>query len=340
MTQQAVPNDAAAPSASNVFERVDSRAQALFDKLSGETRTEQADDEVDAPASPAKTGSEPVAAPAAAAPAEEESKFDRILKLEQESLRKSQAAKQAHREAEAKMKAAEERAKKAEELEKLWNGADDNDDRILELLEQKVGPEKLIKWFEAQADPVKRAARVAESSSKKELDPVLQRLKALEEERDALKAKEARSSGEKAFEDHVTQLAEANPLTARMMKASRAEVIQRADAVIDFFNAPKEKGGLGLRFGEDYNLVDVIERVEGDLKRYRDALTEQAEAKAEGSEQTIPSPTKTPESTAAAKAKTVSNRDASDRSTLSNEAPKMSLAERTAAAERKLRRQG
>lgn len=342
MTQQVAPNDAATSANSSVFERVDARTQALHDKWSAESRTETSEEEpadnaVAVESTNRATGGEPATAPAA--PSEDESKFDRILKLEQESLRKSTEAKRAAKEAEAKLKAAEERAKKAEELEKLWNGADDNDERILELLEQKVGPEKLIKWFEAQADPAKRAARVAEQAAKKDLSPLEERLRKLEEREQAIEAKEARSQGEKAFESHVEQLADANPLTARMMKSSRQDVIQRADAIIDYFNAPKDKGGLGLKFGEDYNLVDVIERVEGDLKRYRDALIEQAAEQAEGSQQTTG--TKNPATIpAAAKAKTVSNRVASDRSSLSNEAQKMTMDEKIAAKIRDLRRQG
>lgn len=343
MTQQVVPNatpPAATPSGS-VFERVDSRVAALESRFAGEQAKADAEaPESDAPTEPASPGAlrgkPPAKEPAAETPAPADDKLEKIARLERDAVRKHQETTRAAREFAAEKARVEAKAKELEELSKVWLDADKNPERILELLEKHVGPDRLVKFFEDQSDPVKRSTRAAAEQAKEGLSPIEARLKAIEDENRALKMQGAQADAERTFKARVEEVAADAPLASRLMSRDPKKLIARAESLMFNASQPKEKGGLGLVYGTDYTLDNVIGQLEIDLKADADLYADLPAAKGETSQEEPT--TQNAITPAAAKANTVSNRAASGRTTLDETKPRMSYDEKIKAAIRQARR--
>lgn len=330
MTQQVLNGTPTTPAAPETHDSgaVFNRANALIAKMGGAAREEAHNepDDVDVTDTPTKPDA-PQARPQTPAAADpDESRLAKLADVE----RKARAVDRREREIAEREAKTKSRAAELEELASIW----DNPEKILEQIEKKVGPEKLVKWFEDQADPVKRAT----SQSKKELTPLEERLAALEARNAQLEAKEAQGQAEQAFSSRVSEVADQAPYASRLLKRAPGRLVKRADAVVDYYSGPKEKGGLGLRFGEDYTFDNVIAQIEQDLKGEAELLAADPEDQGEVDATRQPADLKTQAKPAIDPAKTISNRTASNRTTLDASTPKMSLDEKIRAAERKARR--
>lgn len=350
MTQQVVP-DAAVPSTGSAQTgdaRLDARAEALFAKMSGEgiqerkTAAEAEDDPTDAAPAPKAAralGSAPKEPAAESQKPEGDGKqLDKLAALERDNLRARQQLAKDKREFQAEQARTQARAKELDHLASIW----DNPDRLIEELAKRVPPEKLIKYFEDEADPARRMARTAEAKAKQELTPLEERLRALEAKEQQLLARESQTKAEAVFSDRIKEVSADAPYAARLLERKPAKVLRRADAIVDHYSRPTDKGGLGLRFGEDYNFDNVIAQIEADLKEEAEDLADRAAIDGAADEDAeTPTQPQTPASkSAAAKAKTITNRTASDRTTLDkgNVATKSGWEEKIRRAERLARR--
>lgn len=349
MTQQAVIADAGPANTGDA--RLDSRAEALVAKMSGARAAEAkaappeaGDPDFQAPATLGKapklavatSGDDDAEATPAAEPAVKQ--LDKIALLERENRRTKETLAKEKREFQAEQTRIQARAKELDHLASIW----DNPDRLIEELAKRVPPEKLIKYFEDEADPARRMARTAEEKAKKELSPLEERLRALEEKEKRLNAQESQSKAEAIFSDRIKAVAADAPLAARLLERKPSKVLRRADALVDYYSKPVEQGGRGLRFGEDYTFDNVIAQIEADLKEEAEDLADRAATEtAADDEAETPTQPQTPSSkSAAAKAKTINNRLASDRTTLDkgNSATKAGWDDKIKRAERLARR--
>src|SRR5882762_9075210 len=162
MTQQVVPDaqtDTSGP-ANTGDARLDSRANALFAKMSG-ARVQEAKAAPPEPgdpdfasnaapslAAPRKLGGEPAAADPGT-PEDGAKKLDRIALIERDNVRAKQELAKNKREFAAEHARVAAKAKEVEHLASIW----DNPDRLLEELARRIPPEKLLKMFETEADP-------------------------------------------------------------------------------------------------------------------------------------------------------------------------------------------
>ncbi len=226
-------------------------------------------------------------------------------RLERESVRRSTelASKAAELKAQ-EAKLAEGNAKIAA-FEKAYN----DPDALLELLAERVTPEKMSRFFIEANDP----SKVAERRAKAAQEPVTSELTKLREEMAALKAERAeeaakaqsqakRQENEKQFSARVLDLKADAPLAARLLSKRPQDFFAMADAAATQLMAKNP----------DANWDDVIHDVNKQLSDFTGALAEEAAAASS-------TPEKTGKVSAAAKAPTVSNRAASERSAILDE---------------------
>lgn len=328
MTQQATMGTGAdqAPSGDAAL---DSRANSMFSRLAAESRAEQvesdeASDEVAELTTETPTTPPPrLARKDAAPPADEDEKLSRLAALERENARQRQTASKAEREARDRLQKAEAREKELVEREKVFN----DPETALDFIEKHIGPEKLIEWLQSQSDPVKRATNAAERSAKKDLSPLEERIKALEAENEGHRNAKAQQAAVANFTARVNEVATEAPLVARAFTKKPERMVARANAI-----------ALRMSQGDkDWNFDDVIIELEQDLQDERSIFSDDAAEQASASPRTD---TNSTQATAAAKAKTLTNRHGSARTTLDegNTASKMSMTEKIRATERKARR--
>jgi len=291
--------------------RLDSRAEAMIERF----RTER----VAAAKAEPEEGEAPKAAPATQAPAAaappDDQKLAKLLEAERD-LQKRRAELQRK---EKSLEGVDERIKKAEALEKMWAKADEDPERILEILETKVGAEKLTEWFGRMTDPGYRAmlaAKRAADEHRADLSPFEKRLEEIERRQKAADAAEARGKVQNDMSGLIKANAGEVPFAHRMLERKPDKFWNTVDRKVQYLSAPKEEGGLGLAFGTDYNMSDVVLQIEQDLKDDFESLAEEKAAAANTG-----NGTQTPTSPAAAKATTLSNREASTRTTLQTERP-------------------
>lgn len=338
MTQQAVIDTNSKEQAPTGDASLDSKAEAVFakfrketvDAIKSEPDEDAADDTPTEPASPkAKRPPEPAPSP--------DPKLAKLLEQERLIRQREAAAARREREAEEKARGVDERITKAEAVEKLWAGGDENADRILELLETKVGPEKLVEWFGKMGDPAYRAKleakRVAEAS-KPDLSPIEKRLEAIEARNRELEIREVKGQVQGQISELVKAYPEEVPFAHRLLERKPDKFWRRVESKARELSASEKEGGRGLVFGQDYNMNDVILQIESDLKDDHDSLAaEQAAANAEPTKQVIDTP-------AAGKAPTsLSNRDASVRTTLEHAPPRQKMDDKIARLIRQARRE-
>ncbi|WP_394825035.1 hypothetical protein [Pendulispora albinea] len=332
-------------SASSVMDRVDARAAALLERLSAESTETSSDvqDEgsengsVDRAAETPATPLEVTKTATADEPAADD-RLDRVATLEREARRRRQAVARQERELAAERERVADAGKKAADLEAIFS----DPDRLLEALEQRVGYEKLTQWLHQQNDPAKRAELAAARSQKKELDPITARIDALEAENKRLHTEHLQAQVERALHSRITEVAVEAPYTARIMRKAPEALMQRVDTIVERMCGSEESGGEGLTFGVDFNLDHVIARVERALKAEHalytdDEVTEPADQGRNDSSKST-GPAGKGGNGAKEQAKTLTNRDGSDRTTLETDGPRLSWDERIRRAEQRARR--
>ena len=294
--------------ATSKAERIESDA----DEDAGDDIAPPADDgeEVAADATPkAKAKEAPVAAAPAAPSADEiarKASLANAARLERESVKRSTEL--AAKAAEIKLTEAKfaERESKLAAFEKAYN----DPDALLALLADKVTPEKMSQFFIEAGQPDKVAERRAKAALAGATEPVnaevaklREEMKAIKAEADAAKAQVARAASEKDFAARTLEIKDTAPHAARLLAKRPKDFYQMADVSATQIMAKAQAEGRTPSWD------DVIHDVEKQLSDFaRDLQDEGA-----GTHSTHDKLTKTP---AAAKAPTVSNRAASERSSI------------------------
>jgi hypothetical protein len=241
--------------------------------------------------------------PAAPDPeAERQTKLARVHELEKQSYAKAAKLTERERSAEARDKSLREREERLTALERSW----DDPEGVLEMLEKRVGIEKLNGWILSQADPAKRM----EATAKKAASAAEERVAKLEAEikaREAKLAADARALAERqafnAAANQITSMAKQYaaevPLVARLFEKRPQAAVAMADQVARSFQ------------GEEFNHADVLLRMQAALAADAEIFGAQNSAESGNPSTQVASPA------AAVKAKTtVSNRDAAERSAI------------------------
>lgn len=165
---------------------------------------------------------------------------------------------------------------------------------VLDMLEQKVGPEKLVEWLNSAKDPAKLAAREA----KKDLGPIMQELENIKAHLQKSQFKEQEAAVHEQFAGIVAEFADGDAkLTAKALKKNKAAVIKRGNAISDSLAHRKIK----------HNLYDIVKLLEEEFQEAQDLLKEEEQEVTEEEE------TKSTTTTAKGKAKSITNREASTR---------------------------
>ncbi len=298
------------------------------------------DDTHEAEAAPAKPAPKaaPKEAPVAAAPAEpsaeeknRKASLANAARLERESVKRSTelAAKAAELKAqEAKFA---DREGKLAAFEKAYN----DPDALLALLSDKVTPEKMSQFFIEAGQPDKVAERRAKAALEGATKPVNDEVTKLREEMEALrqenlaaKAQVTRSANEKDFAARTLEIKEEAPHAARLLNKRPKEFYAMADVAATQIMAAAKADGRKVTWD------DVIRDVNQQLADFAKDLADEAAPAAPST------PTKV---SAAAKAPTVSNRAASERSAILDEDEKwdaLSYDERVSRAIKRARATG
>lgn len=310
----------------------DSRANALLERLESEQReldNAEPDNDNGAPGTepqstavpPANTNAAPPAAPAAKPPPGKDESLDRIARLERETIQRKQEI--ALRERETRDRAAQimEREAAIVAREKRFEDAGE----LLSYIEEKGWGDALAQHIVSMSDPDKRAEQAARKAAGKVESEVDKRLRALEGENHRLREQQVNVETERVFSSRVTEVATEAPLVARALTKRPERTIARAHAIAASFGRVT------------FNLDDVIIHLERELADeaaiFRDEEPQQAGSPRTNSKD---EPLRTD---AAAKAKTVSNRDAATRSAIvEDDGGELSLDDRIARAERRMRR--
>lgn len=276
-------------------------------------------------------------APVAAAPAAEPSAEEKARKaslanaarLERESVRRStELANKA-----AELKAQEARFAERETTLANFEKAYNDPDALLTLLAEKVSPDKMAQFFIEQGQPDKvaeRRAKAAQEPVNSEIAKLNAKLAEVEAKAAAAEAKMARAASEKDFAARVLDIKADAPHAARLLNKRPKEFYAMADMAATSLMATAQAEGRIATWD------DVIHDVNKQLSDFaRDLQDEVA---------TVPStPEKTVKTTAAAKAPTVSNRAASERSEILSEDEKwdsLPFDERVRRAEKRARQTG
>lgn len=318
---------------------LDSKAASLFERFSADQRkasAEEPDPDAadDTPTNPQSPQAKKAAEPPAAAP---DPKLARLLEQERVIRQREAAAAKRERELEERGKGTDEKLTKLEQLSKVWEKADEDPEKILELLEQKVGPEKVVEWFGKMGDPAYRAKLEAKrllDANKPDMSPLEKRLEALEARNRELEFKGVKEKVQGEISGLVTGNAAEVPFSHRLLSKKPEKFWSRVESKARTLSAPEKEGGQGLVFGQDYNMSDVIMQIEADLKDDYDSLAAEQAAASAGNTP------KVSESPAAGKASTsLSNRDASVRTTLDHNPPKEDMNGKIARLIRQARRE-
>lgn len=251
-------------------------------------------------------------------------------RLERESVRKSTELAAKAAELKAQESKFTDREKKLADFEKAFN----DPDALLGLLADKITPEKMSQFFLEQGQPDKiaeRRARAAQEPVTSELTKLREEMAELKKEAQDKETKAAvvaqRQESEKRFSERVLDLKADAPLAARLLEKRPKDFFAMADQTATQLMAAAQAEGRTATWD------DVIKDVHKQLHDFNSALQEEAA-------QTAVSSPETSKKTAAAKAPTVSNRAASDRSTILNEDEtweNLPLEERVKRAEKRAR---
>ncbi len=293
-------------------------------EVSDEVEASNAEDTPE-PAKAAPVKAAPVAGPSPEDAARKAS-LANAARLERESVRRSTELASKAAELKAQETRLAERDAKLTAFEKAYN----DPDALLSLLAEKVSPEKMSQFFIEAGQPDK----VAERRAKAAQEPVTSEITKLREEMAALKKEAAdkeskaaaqakRQDSEKQFSERVLELKADAPHAARLM-AKRPK---------DFFAMVDTAATQLLAANPQANWDDVIKNIDTQLLEFTRDLQDEAPSTSE----------KTVKNTAAAKAPTVSNRAASERSAVLNEDEKwesLPYDERVKRAEKRERLRG
>ncbi len=186
----------------------------------------------------------------------------------------------------------------------------------------------MAQYFIESGQPDKvaeRRAKAAQEPVNSEITKLREEMKALKEEADKAKAHIARANSEKEFGARVLEIKDTAPHAARLLTKRPAEFYSMADAAATQLMAKAEAEGRVASWD------DVIQDVNKQLHDfYRDLQDEAAPV----------APSTPTKQTAAAKAPTVSNRAASERSAILDEEDKwesLPFEERVRRAEKRAR---
>jgi hypothetical protein len=335
MTQQATTptNGQTAPTAPapaeptiNAELDVEGRSVELSEHLRKEQiAEEQAEEDEAAPAE--KAAATPAETPAApdepsAEMKERAQRLERAKTIEREAHRQKQQLIERDKSLRARELALQERETRARTLEHAL----DDPDAFLAIAAERVGVEKMVGWLQDQASPEKVAARQAkrvETSVKSEIEKTREELRAfqqqLHDERAQFHASQARANVEQRFHGVIDELKGDVPTLAHAISVDPRRVIRDADELTEALVQERSAAGEPAP-----TFADVARELDSRYKRFIPG--------AEPARLAASSPAG---QSAAAKAKTVSNRAAAERSSLlSEEEEDLSLDER---AERLIR---
>lgn len=291
--------------------RLDQRVSAALEKIEAEpaapAEVEEAAEETEAAASAAVETASP--------PAVEDPKAGRLAKLAKlerdqvEKRQQSSAREQALEAREARLAALEQQIAARD---KVW----DDPISLLDMLEQKVGPEKLVDYLSKAKDPAQVAARTAREA-RKEIDPEIAELRAKVQR---IEHQEIQAKVYTQFKGIIAENAASEAqFTARALAKNEAAVLKRADRIADHLTATKQ----------NYNLYTIAVLLEQELRESAELTAEKPEATSKEAPKEALGPN------------TISNRDASTRTTVAaNGGKRLSYEERIAKAERAAREQG
>lgn len=252
------------------------------------------------------------APPATDAQKERDARLARVAEMERKSVKVSSQIAAKEKEVEAKAADVEAKAadiaRREEQLAKL-EGVFNDSEALLGYLADKVGAEKVANWLIEQAQPEKRIevkqktlATQMEERLKKTEEDIAKRFADLEAREKKMVMQQARSNNETGFKNRVTQVAAEVPIYSRLMEKRPADAINMAHATAE---AIASKGG-------SVTFDDVIREIESQLSEYSEIYSPQPS----GSQHNRPEH-RTP--SAIAKATTLSNRAAAERSSIANE---------------------
>lgn len=319
----------AAPARATGEAGLNDRAAALMAKMSasGDDDKGLETEEVIAPVDDDSGDTAPVVeveeAPGEPAPPKtaKEERLAKLGQMERAQVERRQKARdeftRREQEIQTRQQQVEHAARQVAERDKMW----DDPAAVLDMLEQKVGVDKLVAYFAAAKDPGKIAAREA----KKDLEPLAQQVAELRAENAAFKHAQATVAVEAEFKGIITQFAsDEAKFTARAIAKNERKVIARAHAIADELRGAKK----------EFNLYDIANILESEFRDVHAMLNDST-----GSEP-VDETTRSEDVTnsAAGKAKTISNRAASSRTAIAaNGGSRMSLEDRAEAAKRRLR---
>ncbi len=303
--------------------------------VAGEADAE--DDAEEAPVAKAKAKEAPAQTPTGPSPEEmaRKASLANAARLERESVRRSTelAAKAAELKAQ-ESKLAEGNAKIAA-FEKAYN----DPDLLLELLSEKVSPDRMARFFLEAGQPEKvaeRRAKAAQEPVTSEITKLNAKIAAMEKaaaDKEAQAAAVAnRQESEKQFAARVLDMKADAPHAARLLNKRPKDFFALADTAATSLMAAAQAEGRTATWD------DVIKDVNKQLHDFYSDLQEETASPAAPS--TLE---KTGKNTAAAKAPTVSNRAASERSAILDEDEKwdgLPFDERVKRAEKRARQTG
>lgn len=297
-------------------------------ELTEHLRKEQiAEEQAEGDETPPPAAAETPAAAAETPPPEDAAAKERAARLERAKTieREAHRAKQQLIERDKALRTREAEIERREARARQLEHALDDPDAFLGIAAERVGVEKMIGWLQDQASPEKVAARQAkrvETSVKSEIDKAREELATFKQqlltERQQIQAYHARAQVEQGFHAAIGGIKEHVPVLAHAISVDPRRVIRDADELTEQLVAEREAAGEGPPTFED-----IARELDARYKRFT------------GAEPARPAAPSQPGQNAAAKAKTVSNRAAAERSSLlSEEEEDLSLDER---AERLIR---
>lgn len=263
-------------------------------------------DEDEAPVkAKAKEKEEPAAKTSSPEDSARKASLANAARLERESVKRSTELAAKASELKAQESKFAEREKVLSDFEKAFN----DPDALLSLLAEKVTPEKMSRFFIEQGQPDKvaeRRAKAAQEPVNSELAKLHEKIAALQAETDSHRKQAARASSEKDFSARVQEMKTDVPHAARLLSKRPEAFFTMADSsAAQLITAAEAEGRPAPQWD------DVILDINKQLLEFTRDLQDEVSA-------TSSTPEKSTKS-AAAKAPTVSNRAASERSAILNE---------------------
>lgn len=310
------------------MQSLDERTDALFERLTAETRDEQASEE---PAEAPAAEPAPETATVPEKPKDSLSDLEARAKAERDRVAEKRAQAQREREltqARQEAKAREDAfAKREAEIAAREKRFEDPTEFLTWIEEKGWGDKYAQHIIDLTANPAKRAELAAKRAAEAAASKQDERIAAIEAREKEIRETENRQRAERNLASRIEEVTAEAPLVARMMKKTPERAIALSHAIAANLSAQ------GLQF----NLDDIIINMQRELSEYASSL---AEPTAPGPSETETAATAKPTpSPAAAPANTVSNRAAASRTGIVTEDAPLTYRERIAAAERRARQQ-